>query len=571
MLFSILHRLFTAGRPGRPGTEPALAPEGAAEAFENRPGSLFVPIAPTQLLSASDDILRRIRLCYGREPQQFEQDVMVIVTRYADFVNALPATASNYFSAPGGLFRLGLDTAFFSLQATDAQIFEGRATITQRRHLEPRWRQATFIAGLCAALQPTLNTVSVVAPDDSSWPSYLLPLSNWLARYPHARVRLVWRTAATVDGVQNLYALPHIVPPGVMEYLAERNDVVVPTMLATLSRLPLANPPSTMAALVRRAAALSIARELRRMAAAQGTPPQGDHVGRLLVDIMHDLVHGAASWIPNSSKARLWHAQDGTFVVWPGAFQDVCIYADRERLHGLPPDADDAIVALERAGMIVRAQEGPLWSLRPPGTNGDLTGLKLAFPELVLGAQLATCPPLPPLCPQPERSRTTQPETGHTAPTPKSEEAPHKPLADAPPEQLQLPLAQRPPASVPADPASPNDPDAPPPAAPALVNSMRLPAVVADVLRRALAGLAEDGNAGTTHVIREGVLIPMQVFRSANLDGKMVTRCLRDAGMLVVGESGNPTYTVKSEGTEVRGLVIKRQCVTGLIPTDRCR
>lgn len=571
MPFSILNRFFRADVPGQPRTEPALAPDGTAETFAGRPGSLFVPIARPQMLKDSAEILRRIRLCYGREPQQFEQDIMAVVTRYADFVNALPATASNYYSAPGGLFRLGLDTAFFSLQATDAQIFEGRGTITQRRHLEPRWRHATFIAGLCATLQPTLNTVSVVAPDDSCWPSYLLPLSDWLERYPNARFRMIWRTAGSVDGVQNLYALPHVVPPSVLEYLAERNDVVVPTMLATLSRLPLANPPSTMAALVRRAAVLSIARELRRMAATQGTPLQGDHLGRLLVDIMHDLAHGAASWVPNSEKARLWHAQDGTYVVWPGAFQDICSYADHERLHGLPSDAHDAVPALERAGMIVRAQEGPLWSLRPAGANGDLTGLKLAFPELVLGAQLATCAPLPPLCPQPAPTEATQSEMAPTTPPTKPEETPSKPQADVPPEQLQLPLAQRHPSKSHADAATPAEPDALPPGAPALVNSMRLPPVIADVLRRAISGLTGDGSSEAVQVIREGILIPMQVFKSANLDAKMATRSLRDAGMLVVGEAGNPTYTAKSNGIEVRGLVLKRQFVTGLPPMDRDR
>lgn len=65
-------------------------------------------------------------------------------------------------------------------------------------------------------------------------------------------------------------------------------------------------------------------------------------------------------------------------------------------------------------------------------------------------------------------------------------------------------------------------------------------------------------------MVREGILIPMQTFKSAGLDAKMATRCLRDAGMLVVGESGNPTYTVTLEGAEVRGLVLKRQFITGL-------
>ena len=567
MPLSFLRRLFKDEVPPQPPMEPLLASGGKPEAHAGRSGAPFVPMARTHLLEASDEILRRIRLCYGREPQQFEQDIMAVVTRYADFVNALPATACNYYSEPGGLFRLGLDTAFFALQATDAQIFEGRGTITQRRHLEPRWRHATFIAGLCAALQPALDTLTVLAPDGSSWPSYLLPLSSWLDRYPRARFHLAWRTAASVDGVQNLYALPHIVPPAMLEYLAERNDVVVPTMLATLSRLPLAHPPATMGALVRRAAALSVAKELRRMASTQGVVPQGEHLGRLLVDIMHDLVHSAASWIPNSEKARVWHAQDGTFVVWPGAFQDICNYADHERLHGLPPDADNAVAALASAGLVEPAQEGPLWSLRPPGANVDLNALKLTAPELVLGAQLATCAPLPPLRLQPEPTRAARPAP--PSPTATPQDPPDKPRSDAPPEQLQLSLAQSPPARACTDTATSAEPDAQPSGVPALVNHLRLPADIAGALRQALADLSANAAPDGVQVIREGILIPMHIFKSANLDAKMVSRCLRDAGMLVVGESGNPTYAAKLNGTEVRGLVLKRQYVTGLPPTGR--
>lgn len=562
MPFAYLRRIFSDASPAQPRIEPGMDQVGASAPMPiGQTVAPFVPIQPSVLLKRSDGILRRIKLCYGREPQQFEQDILAVVARYADFVNALPATANNYYSYPGGLFRLGLDTAFFSLQATDAQIFEGRGTITQRRHLEPRWRHATFIAGLCAALQATLETVSVATPDGSCWPSYLQPLSPWLDRCRDAPFHLVWRPPVHVDGLQNLYALPHIVPPETMEYLADRNNVVVPTMLAALSRLPLSSPPATMGALVRRAAVLVIDKELRRMASSQGTTLHGAHLGRLLVDIMHDLAHSSASWVPNSDKSRVWHAADGTFVVWPGAYQDMASYADHERLYGVPSTPEGAIAAFEIACMIVDAKDGPLWSIRVPGANSDLKCLKLAVPELVLGAQLATCPPLSPLGIRRESPQSAQESP---APAPSQQATKSVPAQHDGPAQLTLCLAQPlpehpspiPPTSPQPSPESPN--------APSLVNSMRLPADVAMAVRRAIAGLSANAESTGITMVREGILIPIQAFKSAGLDTRMVTRCLRDAGMLVVGESGNPTYTAMLKGAEVRGLVLKRQFVTGL-------
>ena len=562
MPFTYLRRLFRNASPAQSRIEPGMDQAAASQRSPlGQTGAAFLPVRPGELLKCSDGILRRIKLCYGREPQQFEQDILAVVARYADFVNALPATANNYYSYPGGLFRLGLDTAFFSLQATDAQIFEGRGTITQRRHLEPRWRHATFIAGLCAALQSTLDSVSVATPDGASWPSYLLPLSAWLGRYRDAAFYLIWRTPGHVGGLQDLYALPHIIPPATMEYLADRNNVVIPTMLAALSRLPLSSPPATMGALIRRAVVLAIDKDLRRMASSRGATLQGVHLGRLLVDIMHDLVHSSASWVPNSEKSRIWHAADGTFVVWPGAFQDMVGYADHERLHGLPSSPELAITALEAARMVFDAADGPLWPIRIPGASSDLRCLKLAAPELVLGAQLATCPPLPPVSVQRESPRAAQ---TCPAPAPSQQAAKTTTAQCAAPAQLELSLAQQQPESPSAGP--PTSAQAGPKArnAPSLVNCMRLPADVALAVRHAIAELSANAESTGVTMVREGILIPMQVFKSAGLDTKMVSKCLRDAGMLVVGESCNPTYTLTLKGTEVRGLVLKRQFVAGL-------
>lgn len=561
MPFSFMRHIFKASDTHCDRVEPELTASGAAPTRGNGAAAQFHPMSRAQLMDDNGAVLRKIRLCYGREPRQFEADILAVVERYADYVSALPATADNYYSYPGGLFRLGLNTAFYALQATDAQIFEGRGTITQRRHLEPRWRHAAFIAGLCAELQPALNILSVATKDELRWPSYMLPLADWLARHRGKPLHLIWSAATRIDGIHYLYALPHIVPSAMIEHLAELNDVIVPAILASLSRLPLSGMPATMTTLVRRAAALAIDKELRRMAAVRGIATPGDHLARLLIDVMHDLVYSAATWVPNAEKSRIWHAEDGTFVVWPGAAQDISAHADHERLHGVPRDANHMLAALAAGGMVECSHGSGLWQILPPGAAKPVECIKLAAPELLLANQLCCNQTLPPLAVPPERS----PSPAHQ----QHQQAPAQPASppDGPPAQMELTLhAAKPTPIAAAKTVRSAAPDlkATPAPIPALASCLRLPADVAEVLRRALASLNERPRTSDVQVIKEGVLIPLDMFKEAHVDARGAMRSLREAGMLVIGASGNPTYTFRVNDNEVRGLVLKRSYVTGL-------
>ena len=106
------------------------------------------PRSVDAILDDNRDILGRIKLAYGGDANAFAKEMLPLIRNYTAYVSVLPATQDSFFARPGGLLRLSLETAFFALQATDSQIFAGRATISTRRQLEPRWRFGTFIAGL---------------------------------------------------------------------------------------------------------------------------------------------------------------------------------------------------------------------------------------------------------------------------------------------------------------------------------------------------------------------------------------------------------------------------------------
>jgi len=287
----------------------------AAQPFASSdPGFEAVPLAA--VIAGQQALLARIKLCFGADRATFERELMPLVHGYARFVHLLPATADNYFHTPGGLLQLGLETAFFSLQGTDAHIFSGRATISERRELEPRWRIATFIGGLCCELHRTLTQLIVTTADGEEWPAFLGGLAPWLERRVADRYFVRWRANARESRGTGLFALPHVVPAEVLQMLGDGNSIVVPQLLASIAGVPQYREHNVLDELVRRSMALVIDRNLLASADRYGKPQYGSHLERYLVDALRRLAAGHSAWAPNRDKSRVWLGPEGLFLVW---------------------------------------------------------------------------------------------------------------------------------------------------------------------------------------------------------------------------------------------------------------
>jgi hypothetical protein len=225
-----------------------------------------IPASPVRkVLGHHKELLARIRVAYGGEEGSFESHLLPVVEGYASLVHLLPATADAHFRGGGGLFRMGLEVAFHALQAADTQIFSARGTVPERRSLEPRWRTATFIAGLCAELYQTLGAVAVIGVTGEKWCPFAMPLAEWLIQGRHQHYFVRWIDAGEHCRAAGILVLPHIVTPTVMTYLSEGNHSVLPQMLATLGGLP-TKEHNAIDHIVRRTVGLVVERDLRTKA-----------------------------------------------------------------------------------------------------------------------------------------------------------------------------------------------------------------------------------------------------------------------------------------------------------------
>lgn len=560
------------------------------------------------LLASEAELLQRFKYCYGCDAETFERDIVTPIRRYAGYVNLLPATADNFFCTAGGLFRLGLEVAFFALQGTDAHIVSGRATISVRKDLEPRWRRATFLAGLCSELHRTLCAATVTDDQGEEWPSYLLPLTTWLERRRARRFFVRWIANAPESRGLSLFALPHIVTPEAMQQLAAANNVVVPQMLASITGIPLLHEQSILIELVKRSAALVIDRDLAASAHRYGRPILGAHIERYLLDAMRQLIAAHPAWSPNSERSRVWLGPEGLFIVWPNAAAEVRKVLEDDELRGIPKAPETIVEILTAAGVLVPPpSEVSCWTILPPGTVSAIEAVRLASPDILLAGQARQVVPLP----QPLLARAAVAAGGATrgdmqgtqagresAPIVPRAIAPGEPQADVPaptdgrragdPElspdpQAPLDFGPSPGAAPASQPASDQQAEhAPPPTLPtpsphrpvpgrrfALNAPLRLVPQVRQALQAAIDTLNGDPKSATAVTVASGVFVPLSHFKASSVDVNVALRALAEVDLLVGTRDRRPrTYQHDIAGLEQAGVIVKPAHVQGLDPSD---
>lgn len=411
--------------PNSIGSDSDCEPEFSAP----KPAPAYPAVPVQYLLNKNAQLINRIKLCYGAEKQAFEAEVLSLIRAYAAFVHMLPASQTQGFTDPGGLLRLGLEVGFFALQGTDARIFSGRSTISVRRELEPRWRLATFIAGLCCELHLAMGRLQVTDSSAEVWPACLHPLAEWLHLRQAHHYTINWNGEFAQARGFGLFALPHVVPASVLQDLASGNSLIVPQLLASISGMPLPQPRNVLDELVRRSLALVIERNL--LPQARSADPSsihlaiGLHLKRFVLDAMRHLIGFNANWAPNLEKSRVRLASDGLFLVWPQAGYDIIKLWEQDQMAGLPktpaallevlaalglcdtePSSGDAINRQERDGVTGsdESQSDPhrtapcpapstatqlsaqLHDIHPPGSKVPCRAIRILFPDVILAA-----------------------------------------------------------------------------------------------------------------------------------------------------------------------------------------
>ena len=550
--------------PPLPGGQPRATsatntrhPEGQREYPPVDSGLPAIPVA--EVIAPQAEWMKRLRYAYGADQATFDRDIGTVVERYARYVHLLPTTPDAYFRGAGGLFRMGLETGFIALQATDGAIFSGRQTITQRATLEPRWRYATFIAGLLSELHRALSHFIVTDAEGREWPAYLQPLALWLQEQHANRYYVRWLPRPQEARALGVVAMYHVVTPPILQYLAAGNSVVIPHLIASLAGTVPYREANTLDQLVRRSAAWVIDRDLRSNVDLYGKPQLGSHLERYLVDAMRRLV-SEGKWVPNAEKSRLWYGQDGMFLLWPQAAADVIELLRQDQLPGIPQAPATIAEILGAAGAIEpRAAGSFLWDVFVPNAAASFSALKVSSPLLLLAAMDDAGAPLQRELLKPGVSD----KTTHSTPA-------HAQLTLAIPQPAAVaPVAEPAPAQQrPTEAEEPSLAQAPLPlpVPVALIAPPRLNPAVRDALQQIIATLDSPALPLAAFVIELGVFVPLEEFERRSVDPALAVRALSDARMLAADPKHPQSKTLSRtfQDESILGLVLASCCITGL-------
>lgn len=352
-----------------------------------------IRVEPQAVIDSQTDLLRRIRLLAGTDDADFERRYFSVIRRLANHIQLLPASETDTHPGPGGLFRLALELAFFSAQAAESVVFAGRATAEDRRREEPRWRYATFLAGMCCELHRCVTAMQVVDVTGRVWPAFNLPISEWLAQSDSDRYFVRWSTGSTGSMATAGLLVEKIAGGGNLQYLQDGSLRIVPSMMDAIAGVR-SHEKSALADVIDRIRDKVIHRDKSIQPAQYGKLSVGSHLEPHLLDAMRQLMT-SGKWVVNEKKSRLWYSKAGLFLVWRTAAKEMLEVLARNSVQGVPQDAQTLLDILLAANVFAIDNDGsPYWMIIPPGGQSELPAVKFANPMTLFGTLLDEVTPV---------------------------------------------------------------------------------------------------------------------------------------------------------------------------------
>ena len=368
---------------------------GAPKRPTKTPGSPIYPAVDQGLIFAEVDevmatqepLLRRLKLLAALPEEEYEIFFLSVIRNLALHINHLPASEHGTHNGAGGLFRLALEIAFFSFQASEARLFAAREGLEDRRKLEPRWRYATFLAGLCSELHRPITSMVVVTSSGEEWPSYQKSLGEWLSEKEADRFFVRWLPLRKNAGAGAAsYLLYKIIPEKAIQFLHEGSPHIFPTLIDVVTGSVDPIDPAPMQRIIDEVRNKVFERDAALRPAQYGKLTVGSHIEPHLLDAMRRLIVDGV-WLVNAPKSRLWYGEEGLFLVWRTAAKEIIERLQRDGITGVPQDPQTLLELLLQIRVFSNDSDGsPYWTIISPLTSSELLAVKFESPLTVLAA-----------------------------------------------------------------------------------------------------------------------------------------------------------------------------------------
>lgn len=358
--------------PGRTATAVRQRPPPDIYTARTPPIPSGIPVyEPEALVALHNDLLTQIRYTSGASDTEFREFYLGAVHRFASFVHALPASRAYHHATVGGMLRHGLEVAFFALRISDGTFFVPKGSSPQStRNDEPRWRLAVFCAALCHDLGKAVADIQVTDPSRLHvWNPFTSNLVDWCDQLKIEVYHPHW-TGEAVHGIHEAMAgacIDRVLTPDIRAYLSNGDRRVLTHMMLALtgSRIVSSN---RIYELVNKADQESVSRDV-----AGGTRVvDGITIGitqpQRIIQVARRLC--ADPWKPNIGGGRYFYGDQGVFLVWPLAYEEIRTKIKTEGGEGVPESPETALQLLFEHGLIEpttndRGDQTLLWKIVP--------------------------------------------------------------------------------------------------------------------------------------------------------------------------------------------------------------
>lgn len=298
-----------------------------------------LPATPIdKLLATQRQLISKIHYSLGFSQDDAQRLLFPVIRNYAAFVHLLPASEAHHHRGAGGLFRHGLEVAFWATQASEAIIFEPEGSPEEKIEKEPRWRFGVFLGALMHDLgKPLSDLVVTDKPGVIEWNPYAETLEEWLNESGVTHYFLRWNKGRHQrhERLATL-ALNMVMTPDVKRYLRLPGPELMKTLIEAISGTSALHP---MAKLIMLADAESVKRDLKESRLNIDGNSLGVSIEPYIIDAIRSLVQ-SGRWKCNQMDAQVWHVSQGTFIAWKQAVPSLVQKLKDNSVPAVPHDPD---------------------------------------------------------------------------------------------------------------------------------------------------------------------------------------------------------------------------------------
>lgn len=344
----------------------------------------FPVVSADKLLSTYSNLVSRIAGLSNFDGATSRDAIHRILHNYAEYVHALPASYLEHYYGAGGLLKLGLDVGFHSLQASNGVVFT-KESAEIRARAEPRWKLATFIAGIACEVYRTISSMRITNQRGDEWSPLIESLTEWLERTQSTRYWVIWVKNDDVANQRSVVSMiiPHLVDTDILEYISKERQALL-MMFSSITSGVRPSDSNPIALLVEKKRFQLIKRDVERNPNKLGKPQIGSHIDPSIIDAIRSLLKTQV-WQVNQKGGRVWLTAEGCFVAWKQGGPELIKRLGQNDIPGMPNDAETIREIMQAHGIIERNPSGKTyWSIVPEGAKATVDAVKISKPILII-------------------------------------------------------------------------------------------------------------------------------------------------------------------------------------------